>query len=135
MSIRLSKATKECNVGLQTAVDFLQKKGFSDVEANPNSKITEEQYQLLITEFNKDKGLRSEVTQLIQQRQEQSKERKASARKAAEEIIETKAPQREAPKILGRIDLGEKRKATKEEPKPAAKVETPKAAAPEPAAK
>ena len=135
MSIRLSKATKECNVGLQTAVDFLQKKGFSDVEANPNSKITEEQYQLLITEFNKDKGLRSEVTQLIQQRQEQSKERKASARKAAEEIIETKAPQVEAPKILGRIDLGEKRKATKEEPKPAAKVETPKAAAPEPAAK
>ena len=28
MSIRLNKVTKECNVGLQTAVEFLQKKGF-----------------------------------------------------------------------------------------------------------
>lgn len=37
MSIRLNKVTKECNVGLQTAVEFLQKKGFSDVEANPNT--------------------------------------------------------------------------------------------------
>ena len=44
MSIRLNKATKECNVGLQTAVEFLQKKGFSDVEANPNGRITDEQY-------------------------------------------------------------------------------------------
>ena len=32
MSIRLNKAIKECNVGLQTAVEFLQKKGFTDVE-------------------------------------------------------------------------------------------------------
>ena len=43
MSIRLNTATKECNVGLQTAVEFLQKKGFADVEANPNGRITEEQ--------------------------------------------------------------------------------------------
>ena len=46
MSIRLNKVTKECNVGLQTAVEFLQKKGFSDVEANPNTKISDEQYQM-----------------------------------------------------------------------------------------
>ena len=30
MSVRLSKVAKECNVGLQTAVDFLQKKGFKN---------------------------------------------------------------------------------------------------------
>ena len=49
--IRLNKVTKECNVGLQTAVEFLQKKGFSDVEANPNAKISQEQYDLLVAEY------------------------------------------------------------------------------------
>ena len=48
MSIRLNKVTKECNVGLQTAVEFLQKKGFTDIEANPNTKISDEQYQMLV---------------------------------------------------------------------------------------
>ena len=122
MSVRLSKVAKECNVGLQTAVDFLQKKGFNGVEANPNTKITEEQYQLLLTEFTSDKGLRKEATQLFHQRQEQSKERKEAARaKAVEEVVETKVPQVEGPKILGRIDLEAPKKAPapKAEPTPA----------------
>ena len=38
-------------------VEFLQKKGFSDVEANPNTKISDEQYQMLVAEFKKDKGV------------------------------------------------------------------------------
>ena len=41
MSIRLNKVTKECNVGLQTVVEVLQKKGFEGIEANPNTKISE----------------------------------------------------------------------------------------------
>ena len=61
MSIRLNKVTKECNVGIQTAVEFLQKKGFADVEPNPNTKITDEQYQMLVAEFKKDKGLRDDA--------------------------------------------------------------------------
>ena len=69
MSIRLSKVTKECNVGLQTAVDFLQKKGFTDVESNPNAKISDEQYELLLNEFSAYKGLRNEATQMQKQRQ------------------------------------------------------------------
>ena len=128
MSVRLSKVAKECNVGLQTAVDFLQKKGFNGVEANPNTKITEEQYQLLLTEFTSDKGLRKEATQLFQQRQEQSKERKEAARaKAVEEVVETKVPQVEGPKILGRIDLEAPKKA------PAPKAEPTPTPAPAPA--
>lgn len=55
MSIRINKVTKEFNIGLQTVVGFLQKKGFSEVEANPNYKITEEQYNLIRTEFQKNK--------------------------------------------------------------------------------
>lgn len=67
--IRLNKVTKECNVGLQTAVEFLQKKGFSDVEANPNAKISQEQYDLLVAEFKNDQGLRRDAEQLSIKRQ------------------------------------------------------------------
>ena len=59
MGIRLNKVTKECNVGLQTAVEFLQKKGFTDIEANPNTKISEEQYEMLVAAFKTDQGLRN----------------------------------------------------------------------------
>ena len=78
MSIRLSKVTKECNVGLQTVVEFLQKKGFGDVEATPNTKISEEQYEMLLKEFSPDKGLRSQAAKLSQQRQENKENKKES---------------------------------------------------------
>ena len=52
MSVRLNKVTKEFNIGLQTAVDFLRKNGYDDVEVSPNSKITEQQYELLQKEFS-----------------------------------------------------------------------------------
>ena len=100
MSIRLNKATKECNVGLQTAVEFLQKKGYKDVEANPNTKITEEQYEVLLQEFNKDKGLRKEADQLLQQ-QAQKKEQ----REVKHIEIKVEAPTINKPKVLGKIDL------------------------------
>ena len=38
MTIRLNKVTRDLNVGITTAVEFLQKKGFT-VEANPNKKL------------------------------------------------------------------------------------------------
>ena len=106
MSIRLNKVTKEFNIGLQTAVDFLQKKGFSEVEANPNYKITEEQYAQLQNEFSSDKGLRNEATQLIQQHTGHSKERKEAPKAKPVEEVQIETPKVEGPKILGRIDLG-----------------------------
>ncbi len=133
MSIRLSKVTKECNVGLQTAVEFLQKKGFKDVEANPNSKITEEQYQILLNEFNADKGLKKEVAQMRQQRQEEKEKEKAEQRKKAEQVIKPNAEKLAGPKIVGTIDLNASRKkaaapaAPKAEEKPATPKAEPKA--------
>lgn len=96
MAIRLNKVTKECNVGLQTAVDFLQKQGFTDVEANPNTKITDEQYEMLLSAFSSDKGLKNEAAQMIQQRQEQKKEQKESKEAAAREAAAKEAAAREA---------------------------------------
>ena len=57
MTIRLNKVTRDLNVGISTIVEFLQKKGFT-VEANPNTRISEEQYALLTKEFSSDKDLR-----------------------------------------------------------------------------
>lgn len=57
MSIRLIKVSKDLNVGINSLVEFLQKKGFA-VEANPNTKIDDEQYDLLVSEFGKDKKIK-----------------------------------------------------------------------------
>ena len=75
MTIRLNKVTRDLNVGLSTVVEFLQKKGY-DIESNPNTKITEEEYGLLVKEFSTDKSLRMESDRFTQQRQ--TKERKSS---------------------------------------------------------
>ena len=80
MSVRLNKVTKELNIGLKTAVEFLQKKGHDQVEENPNYKISDEEFEMLQKEFSSDKGLRSEVTQMMQQRHDQAMERKEASR-------------------------------------------------------
>lgn len=115
MSVRLNKVTKEFNIGLQTAVDFLRKKGYDDVEVSPNCKITEQQYELLQKEFSSDKGLRSEATQLIQNRQEKSKERKEATKqkRQAEEIASAKP--KTSYKVVGHIELDKKGNPVKKE--------------------
>ena len=133
MSVRLNKVTKEFNIGLQTAVDFLRKNGYDDVEVSPNSKITEQQYELLQKEFSSDKGLRSEATQLIQHRQEKSKERKEATKqkRQAEEIASAKP--KTSYKVVGHIELDKKgNPVRKEEPQTSPKVEV-QAAQPAPA--
>ena len=133
MSVRLNKVTKEFNIGLQTAVDFLRKNGYDDVEVSPNSKITEQQYELLQKEFSSDKGLRSEATQLIQHRQEKSKERKEATKqkRQAEEIASAKP--KTSYKVVRHIELDKKgNPVKKEEPQASPKAEV-QAAQPAPA--
>ena len=50
MPVKLNKVIKDLNVGLSTVVDFLNKNGH-EVENNPNIKVSDEQYDLLIKEF------------------------------------------------------------------------------------
>ena len=61
MSIKLTKIYKELNVGISRLVEFLHKKGFTTVEANPNTKVDDEQYTLLLKEFGKDKQIKQET--------------------------------------------------------------------------
>ena len=57
---RLSKVAKEFNIGTSTIVEFLGKKGIS-VENNPNTKISENAYELLYKEFQQEKKLKEDT--------------------------------------------------------------------------
>ncbi len=56
---RLSKIAREFNVGISTIVDFLNKKGY-DVNPDPNTKVTEEVYDILIEEYSADISVKKE---------------------------------------------------------------------------
>ena len=140
MSIRLNKVARDLNVGIQTAVEFLQKKGFT-VEANPNTKITDEQYALLVKEFSKDKSLKLESESISLERHKERAKAAASAEaetapaKEEPKEVKTVIPDPQRPKVVGHVDLDalnrpksadhSKPRETpvekKEEPKPAEK--------------
>ena len=61
--LRLSKVAKEFNIGLQTIVEFLSRKGHH-IELNPNAKITADMYDMLVKEFSTEKSFKEESRQL-----------------------------------------------------------------------
>jgi translation initiation factor IF-2 len=62
-AIRLSKAAREFNVGIQTIVEFLHKKGF-DISHDPNNKIPPEAYTLLLKEYSGDLSVKKDAEKL-----------------------------------------------------------------------
>ena len=60
---RLSKIAREFNVGINTIVEFLHKKGF-DVDSNPNTKVTDEVYDILVEEYSNDFSVKKESERL-----------------------------------------------------------------------
>ena len=62
-TIRLSKAAKEFNVGKDTIVEFLTKKGFQ-VDSSPNTKLTADMYALLVKEYQGEKEVKKESMKL-----------------------------------------------------------------------
>ena len=108
MKIRLSRVTKECNVGLQTIVEFLEKKGIT-VDATPNAAINEEQYEMLKKEYGADQALRDKADKERQIRQQERKNTAKEKRNAPQEI-KTQIPEDMRPKVVtkGHIDLNAK---------------------------
>lgn len=147
MSIRLNKAIKELNIGLQTAVEFLAKRPeLGEVKPEPTCKISEEQYEALSNAFAKDKEMRTQAEKLFQKKPKDQKEKKELKEEKSAEKKEKSAPRetvRQEYKPLGKIDLDaingkkaepkkaekpveEKKPEPKPEPKPEKKVEQPK---------
>ncbi|MFN8238743.1 MAG: translation initiation factor IF-2 [Chitinophagales bacterium] len=123
-SIRLASAAKELNVGTSTIVDHLHAKGFKDVENKPNTKLTEEQYNVLQRDFMQSIAIKEKAEQInIGKRKEEEISIKEAIQAAKEEakteevihkIVKTEV---EGPKILGKIDLTEKPKKSEEKTK------------------
>ncbi len=116
MAVRLNKVIKEFNVGLQTVVDFLAKKGHT-VEAAPNSKLSDEQYELVQKEFRSDESARNEATRFLQERIQQKQEQKQEKdKKQPQEVIRATVPEDMKPKleVVGKVEL----EAPKKEEKP-----------------
>jgi translation initiation factor IF-2 len=61
--IRLGQASRKLNVGHNTILDFLAKKGFA-VENNPNAKLTGEQFAMLAKEFASSASEKAEASGL-----------------------------------------------------------------------
>ena len=61
---RLLGAAKEFNIGQDTLIDFLIGKGFSKDDLKPTSKLTEEMYRSLQTEFQSDKAAKMKSDQV-----------------------------------------------------------------------
>lgn len=115
MTIRLNKVTRDLNVGIATVVEFLHKKGHA-IEATPNTKITEEQYAILVKEFSTDKNLRLESERFIQERQNKDRNKASVAidgyereveKPKVDNVIKTEVPEESRPKFkpVGKIDL------------------------------
>lgn len=137
MPIRLIKVSKNLNVGINSLVEFLHKKGI-EVEANPNAKIEDEQYDILIAEFGKDKNIRKEATATREKMHRRDEKRETVAiegyelpedqapKKTVErEIIETEVPKEMRPQfnVVGNIDLENLHKKKSDPPKEKSSVE------------
>jgi translation initiation factor IF-2 len=128
MSIRLSKAIKDLNIGMHTAVEFLAKKGHK-LALDPNLKIEDDLYLLLAKEFNKDMALKIESERLSLERLTKEKTSTVAIEgyekpKPVEKTVENipvAVPEEKLPQIktVGHIDLGGKEKTVevKEEKK------------------
>ena len=129
MSIRLNKAIRELNIGLQTAVDFLEKKKLGEVKGDLNFKLSDEQYDALVKEFKSDKDVKTDAARLFQKKPKEKKPKEAAPEVKVETLVEKNRPQF---KPVGKIDLDQigKKPAEKKE-EPVAEVAQPK---PEPVA-
>ena len=128
--IKISQAAKEFNVSIPTVVEQLQKKGIS-IDANPNTRIDEAAYDILVEAFQPDRKVR----ELIEKKRHDKEAEKSSPASQDEVKIAAPSPGIEF-KVLGKIDLDANNNAVKEKapareaaapaPAPAAKAETPK---------
>src|SRR5688500_17206752 len=149
--IRLGQASRKLNVGHNTILEFLSKKGYT-VDNNPNAKLTGEQFAMLSKEFASSASEKLEASGLtigtkhvenvgtereketVKKRVDEeesimiknlgSKDLKAKEESKAEKV-EREKPKLEGIKVLGKIELEKKPAAKKQEEEPPPPVPEP----------
>ena len=125
MSIRLNKALRELNIGLQTAVEFLEKRNeLGEVKAELNFKLSDEQYKALSDAFSQDKEVRNQAEKLFTKKTKEKKRAPEPKDNRAESILESSRQQQYKP--LGKIDLDSVGKAPVAQSAAPKTTETPK---------
>src|SRR4051812_36365177 len=89
--IRINKVLRELNISLDRAVDHLKDKGIA-IESNPNAKISQSEYDLLMNQFVGDRGNKV----------------------ASQEVSEEKRKEKEALRIEREKEIEDKRKLDEE---------------------
>lgn len=139
--IRLGQASRKLNVGHNTILEFLSKKGFS-VDNNPNAKLTGEQFAMLSKEFASSASEKLEasgltigtkhVESITAEREKEAAKKKVDEEesiliknlgskdlkgkeeaKTEKEKVEREKPKLEGIKVLGKIELEKKPAAKK----------------------
>lgn len=145
--MRLNKALRELNIGLQTAVDFLKKRSeLGEVKDEPSFKLNDAQYKALVEAFKQDAAVRTEAEKLFKkpkekrQRQQQAPAVDPKSTTKAEDLLPSSRRQQYT--VKGKIDLdnlGRKPAAPAAQPQEKAAAvspqKEPKAAPAEPAKK
>ncbi len=132
---RIGKVLKELNIGLSNATDELNKAGYTE-KITPNSKLSQEQHDLLLGIFAADKT-RKDAAEAVSQQKREDKEAMIAKRDAHKE---GKAPAADSAKVASEEKTAPKTEE-KEVTAPVAKVKVEEKAAPvmavadEPAAK
>lgn len=150
--IRLGQASRKLNVGHNTILDFLAKKGYA-VENNPNAKLTAEQFAMLAKEYASSASEKLEASgltigvkhepnipakpepEVIRKKTEEeesvliknlgSKEiLKPKEESAKLDKVEIEKPKLEGFKVLGKVDLEKDKKKEKEKEKEVVKEKT-----------
>ena len=100
---KISKVAKDLNVALPTVIEFLRKKNIT-IDDNPNARIEDDVYDLLVNEFKSDKDLKSKSEQFSSERQKERTKPAPKEPKPVEEVKITAEPAVQ-PKIIGKIDI------------------------------
>ena len=127
---RLMAAAKEFNIGTGTLIDFLVSKGFNGDDLKPTSKITEDMYRVLQTEFQQDKAAKQKAEQIdlpknavTESKRKRDEEDLSIKKKEAAKTKETPAPAAEEIKEdLPTGQAGKKETPLPEPPQPSPEI-------------
>ena len=134
--IRINKVLRELNISLERAVDYLKDKGIA-IEANPNTKISDDVYNVLCGQFAGDKGNKEASKEVGEEKRKEKEALRVEREKEIEEkrkLDEERQKQQEVikaraviagPVQVGKIDLNPKRAAVVPTPKAIEKIEVP----------
>ncbi|WP_348822588.1 translation initiation factor IF-2 [Flavobacterium aestuarii] len=134
--IRINKVLRELNISLERAVDYLKDKGIA-IESNPNTKISEQEFNILQNQFAGDKGNKEASKEVSEEKRKEKEALRIEREKEVEDkrkIEEDRLKQQEiikaravlsGPVQVGKIDLNPKKAVTVPDPVVAEKVIAP----------